>query len=285
VTKNQSATRDVDARPMPRVIWMGFGIDDDGKERDDFPIRIVEVAPHHFIVETTYRDAMGYPSWQALPVEQTCVFRALIYRVASEYHGDSHNPCAPGAEKVCDGCGWRYDDGQCAEVKHVAGSPLYRDVNGVAHCSCFRRILEKPAESPCHDCRHSRNDGNGLICSLGLTMMTTSCLGWRNTPQKKIPCPRCRHATRTDRGLVCGVHMLQKCDEWAATVMVKGPSGDLLCPQFIERVLAPGCEETCKTCFYKTEKNHRDTCALGGVYMSLDDLGVVGCAYRKDEKK
>jgi hypothetical protein len=229
VTNNQSATRDVDARPMPRVIWKGFGIDDDGKERDDFPIRIVEVAPNNLVVETSYKDAMGDTAWKAMSMEQNWVLRALVYC------------CAGGA--------------------------LLRE-----------QADHKPAESPCHDCRHSRNDGNGLICSLGLNMMTTSCLGWRNTPQKKIPCPRCRHATRTDRGLVCGVHMLQKCDEWAATVMVKGPSGDYLCLQFIERVPGPGCEETCKTCFYKTEKNHRDTCALGCTYMSLDDLGVVGCA-------
>ena len=274
MTKNQPAAVAVDARPMPRVLWMAFGIDDDGKEHQDFPIRIVETAPHHLVVETSYKDSMGCASWKALSMEQNWVLRALVYRVAGEHHNTLREYFEASRRDPCFVC-LEWNGMDCA---------LHQSAPQNGACCVF--TSRKPGEGPCHDCRFSHHDGISLICSHRLNMLTASCSNFRNkdAPPKKIPCPRCRHAMQTAKGLVCGVYMLRRCDR---TLMVEGPSGDLFCRlQFIERVLGPGCEERCRTCFYKTAKHDRNACSLVDSNLHFDDITdeVLCSRYSKHEE-
>jgi hypothetical protein len=65
---------------MPKILWQSFGVDDEGKEREDFLIRIVET-PLGLMLETRRYDAMGEPSWQPIDMKQHWVLRAFVKSV------------------------------------------------------------------------------------------------------------------------------------------------------------------------------------------------------------
>jgi len=70
----------------PKILWQSFGVDDEGKEREDFPIRIVET-PLGLVIETRHWDAMGESSWQPIDMKQNWVLRALVNSVVK--NGDA----------------------------------------------------------------------------------------------------------------------------------------------------------------------------------------------------
>jgi hypothetical protein len=66
---------------LPRIIWHGLGVDDDGKQRTDFPLRIVEVRRNEYVIESSYRDSMGAVSWKSVDMSNNWILRALVSRM------------------------------------------------------------------------------------------------------------------------------------------------------------------------------------------------------------
>ena len=66
----------------PKIVWQGFGIDDNGKEQKGYPIRIIEKAPNDFVIELSHMDAMGELSWNTVDTSNNWVLRALVKHVA-----------------------------------------------------------------------------------------------------------------------------------------------------------------------------------------------------------